>query len=97
MILNEFIKKYITANSIVRLVTRTDGGYSPISKGNDWTDVSMEWEILKDIGIYKGMGKREVLGTVSFDDHRVNSSAINIVIESDVEFRDRMIGGIICG
>lgn len=96
MLLNEFINRYIPANSIIRLVTKVDGGYSPISKGSNWNDVSMEWEILKDYGIYKGMGKREVLGIVSIDLSGVNTSAINIVIESDVEFRDRMIR-IICG
>lgn len=92
--LNEFIKTFISPNSMVRLITKEEDGYLP--RIGSWDMVSMQWEILKDIGIYKGFGNRKVLGVVSISQHdTLNSSAINIIIESDNQFRDRMIGGII--
>lgn len=79
MKLKKFIKKYIDHNSLVRLLYENEGGHEIVC--DDWDDVSMEHEILKNKGIYKKYIKHKVIGITSILVSGKYSESINIVIE----------------
>lgn len=96
MTLRDFISEYINHNSTVRLLTRVGVDHETVSKADQpWDKVSMAWEITRDTGIYRGLGNREVIGIVSIMTKGFNQDAINIVIESESEHRERQISKII--
>ena len=79
MKLGEFIKNFITPNSLIRLVYKNKSDYEIVL--NTWDDVSMEWEILKGKGENRHYIDNEVIGITCISGMRRNSDAINIVIE----------------
>ena len=84
MKLKEFIEKFVEPNTLIRLWYPIEHGHQMITKG--YNDVSMEWEILKGIGIYKDYSDHIIKGVtdilISEGNYR---EAINIVIERKEE------------
>lgn len=60
MKLKDFVSEFIEPNSVIRLWKTTKGGHDLIAKNDD--DVSMNWEITDEIGIYKDYVNNEVKG-----------------------------------
>ncbi len=79
MLLKEFIEKFISKNSLVRLVYPHQGGHKIVL--DVWDDVSMEWEILKGKGKNRHYINNNVLGIASIGMNCNYREAINIVIE----------------
>lgn len=86
MKLGEFIKNF-SHNNLIRLLYKIDGGYNIVLKS--WDDVSMDWEINKNIGINRYYINNEVIGIVGISGLNKYSEAINIVIEKNVNFIDK--------
>lgn len=80
MILTDFIEQFIQPNSLIRLVYKIRGGCHEVVL-NNWDDVSMEWEILKNKGKYKEYIDCEVIGITSILVGGPYSEAINICIK----------------
>lgn len=81
MILKEFIKKFVEPNTLIRLVYKQESGHRTVL--NSWDDVSMEWEILKERGIYTDYVNREVIGITDILVNGHYKEAINISIKDD--------------
>lgn len=79
MKLGEFIEKFIEHNSLIRLLIKTKNGYKVLY--DDWDKVSMEWEVLKQQGIYRHFINNNVIGIASILVSGPYPEAINIVIE----------------
>jgi hypothetical protein len=80
MTLKEFIKEYIGHNSMVRLLYKEDSGGHRIIL-NDWDEVSMDWEVLKGVGVYAPYINHKVKYITSILVGGPYPEAINIVIE----------------
>jgi len=81
MKLGEFIKNF-SHNNVIRLVFKNEGGHEVVL--DNWNDVSMDWQVNKQQGIFRHYIDNEVLGltNISFTSVGVNHpEAINIVIE----------------
>ena len=82
MKLGEFIKQF-SHNNIVRLVYKNKGGHRVVL--DDWSDVSMDHEILNGKGKNRHYIDNEVLGLAGIhfppDQGHHYPEAINIVIE----------------
>lgn len=79
MKLGEFIKNF-SHNNMIRLHYKMVGGYKSVHESQD--DVSMDWEIVKGLGINRHYINNEVVGLVGIlytSGHYTD--AINIVIE----------------
>ena len=82
MKLGEFIENF-SHNNVIRLVYKNIGVHKLVL--DTWNDVSMDWEVNKQLGKFRHYINNEVLGlaTISFASssniHHVD--AINIVIE----------------
>lgn len=79
MTLKEFIEKFVESNSLIRLLYKTTSGHEIVL--NDWNQVSMEWEILKNEGKYKDYVNANVISITDILVPGPYSEAINIVIE----------------
>lgn len=81
MKLGEFIEKF-SNNNMIRLHYKDVGGY--ILVANDWNDVSMDWEVNKQVGCFRHYINNEVIKLISIlitgKGHHY-PEAINIVIE----------------
>lgn len=85
MKLGEFIKNF-SHNNVIRLLYKCEGGHEIVS--NTWNDVSMDWEVNEQKGIFRHFINNEVKGlkTISFNiSHYAkgirHAEALNIVIE----------------
>lgn len=82
MKLGEFINNF-SHNNVIRLVYNHEGGHEVVL--NDWNDVSMDWEVNKQVGKFRHFINNKVLGiaTISFGHSSGihHSEALNIVIE----------------
>lgn len=78
MKLGEFIKKFIKRNSLIRLIHKSDIGFTCVQE--NWSTVSMEWEILKAKGVNRHFIDNEVIGIISIDTRGSYPEAINIQI-----------------
>jgi hypothetical protein len=79
MKLGEFIKNFIQANSLIRLVHPHKSGHKIIHQS--WEDISMEWEVLKAKGKNRHYINNEVLGIASIATGGHYPETINIVIQ----------------
>jgi hypothetical protein len=79
MTLQEFVKDYVEANSLVRVLYKEKGGHRIIL--NDWNDVDMDYQIVKGRGKYAAYINHKVIGIASISVRGHYSEAINIVIE----------------
>jgi len=79
MIVGEFVEKYIEHNSLIRLVYKKRSGHRLVL--NDWNDVSMEHELLKEKGKFKDYFNNEVIGIASILVRGCYTEAINISIK----------------
>ena len=87
MLLEEFINNFIRPNSLVRLVYEEKKGHIPVFK--NWEDVCMEWELLKNEGIYRNFNNNEVIGITDILVRSSNySEAINIIIKPIDNIKD---------
>ena len=95
MKLGEFIKNF-SHNNIIRLVYKNEGGHQVVL--NDWNDVSMDWEVNEQKGIFRHYVNNEVLGltTICFmkGDGIQHIEALNIVIEKldEQPYLDEIVG-----
>lgn len=80
MKLGEFIKQF-SHNNLIRLWYKHEGGYKAVSDHSN--DVSMDWEVNKQVGRFRHYINNEVLGLVGicFSNEIKHHDAINIVIE----------------
>lgn len=82
MKLGEFIKKF-SHNNVIRLLYQNKLAYEVVL--NDWNDVSMDWEVNKQQGIFRHFIDNKVLGlaTISFSmgEKIHHADVLNIVIE----------------
>lgn len=79
MKLGEFLDNF-SHNNLIRLHHKTNEGHVCI--GEDFNDVSMDWEVNKAQGVFRHYVNNEVLGLVAI--YQMSGSypeAINIVIE----------------
>jgi hypothetical protein len=79
MTLQEFVKDYVEANSLVRVLYKEKGGHRIVL--NDWNDVDMDHQIVKGVGKYAAYINHKVIGIASISVRGHYSEAINIVIE----------------
>jgi hypothetical protein len=79
MTLQEFVKYYVEANSLVRVLYKEKGGHRIVL--NDWNDVDMDHQIVKGVGKYAAYINHKVLGVTSIVVRGPYSESINIVIE----------------
>jgi len=79
MTLQEFVKDYVEANSLVRVLYKEKGGHRIVL--NDWNDVDMDHQIIKGKGKYAAYINHKVIGIASISVRGHYSEAINIVIE----------------
>lgn len=79
MKLGEFIKEFIQKNSLIRLLHRYESGHKTVHQS--WDDISMEWHVLKAIGINRHYIGNEVLYIASIATGGHYPETINIVIE----------------
>lgn len=78
MTLEDFIKKFVCKNSLVRLWIKTKSGYKMICNGDN--SVCMEWKLLKG-GVWQSEYKDcEVIGVKDMFVDDYYGEAINIVI-----------------
>lgn len=80
--LKEFVETHILPNTLIRLwYQMDDGGFESVIEDFN-KEVSMEWELLKEKGIYKDFINSKVLGVKDiFIREGHYSEAINIVIK----------------
>jgi len=78
MKLGEFIKQF-SHNNIVRLVYDFEGGSEIVAE--DWNTVSMDHEIVRQVGVFRHYIDNEVLGLTSILVKGQYPEAINIRIE----------------
>ena len=78
MKLGEFIETFIEPNCIIRLLYKDNGGHKVVRDSFD--DVCMEWEVLKQRGIFRHFINNEVIGITSIYSNEYRE-AINITIE----------------
>ena len=82
MKLGEFIKNF-SHNNLIRLHFKIKGGQELVLEG--WNDVSMDWEVNNQQGVFRHYINNEVLGLVgiSFGGSKGMhySEALNIIIE----------------
>lgn len=79
MKLGEFIENF-SHNNIIRLIYKHEGGHKTVL--DDWSFVSMDWEVNKGIGCFKDYINSNVLGIVGIIGTGIEDS-INIVIENE--------------
>ena len=79
MILKDFITQYVEHNSLVRLVYKMGSGHKTVL--NDWSEVSMDWEITKEKGKYAPYVNHEVICIASIFTPNSYPDAINLVIK----------------
>lgn len=75
MKLGEFIKQF-SHNNIIRLHYKCKDGHELVSD-----DVSMDWEINKQRGVYRHYINNKVLGLLTISGYTQYSEALNIEIE----------------
>ena len=81
MILKDFVKNFIRPNTLIRLLYYYKDGDHKIVL-NDWDDISLEWEIVKEKGHYKNYVNNEVIGITDLYIVKGHyKEAINILIE----------------
>lgn len=81
MKLGEFIKNF-SHNNVIRLLYKCEGGHEIVS--NTWNDVSMDWEVNKQKGIFRHFINNEVIGLKTISTHYAgirDADILNIVIE----------------
>ena len=81
MKLGEFIKNF-SHNNVIRLLYECEGGHEIVS--NTWNDVSMDWEVNKQKGIFRHFINNEVKGLKTISTHYAgirDGDILNIVIE----------------
>lgn len=79
MTLQEFVKDYVEANSLVRVLYKEKGGHRIVL--NDWDDVDMDHQIVKGKGKYAPYVNHKVIGIASISVRGPYSEAVNVVIE----------------
>jgi hypothetical protein len=80
MKLGEFLETF-SHNNLIRLVYKEKGGHRLVL--DDWDDVSMDWEVIKERGKNRHYINNEVTGLVSiFSTGGHYPEAINIEIEN---------------
>jgi hypothetical protein len=85
MKLGEFIQNF-SHNNMIRLHYPIKGGQELVNP--DWDEVSMDWEVSKQQGIYRHYINNEIVGLVGiyFGGHKGKyNEAINIIIERKEE------------
>jgi hypothetical protein len=82
MKLGEFIKQF-SHNNLIRLHYKIKGGHQIILE--DWNDVSMDWEVNKQQGVFRHYIDNKVLEVIGINfggaKEQYFTEAINIVIE----------------
>jgi hypothetical protein len=82
MKLKEFIKNF-SHNNLIRLHYNTKGGQELVLQ--DWNDVSMDWEVNKQQGLFRNYIDNEVLGLVGINFGGSKGmhypEALNVIIE----------------
>jgi len=78
MNLKDFVGEYVHCNAVVRLVYREGGGHKVVA--DNWSAVSMAWEIVKGEGVFKDYCDRRVLWITDIFSPQY-PEAINVVIE----------------
>jgi hypothetical protein len=95
MTLQEFVKDYVEANSLVRVLYKEKSGHRIVL--NDWNDVDMDHQIVKGKGKYAAYINHKVIGIASISVRGHYSEAINIVIEEIplAELRDNKLKSLL--
>lgn len=79
MNLNDFIKKFICKNTLVRLWKPIVGGHEMIAKDDNC--VCMEWQLLNDSVWQSEYGDYQVIGVTDIVVDDFYKEAVNIVID----------------
>jgi len=95
MTLQEFVKDYVEANSLVRVLYKEKGGHRIVL--NDWNDVDMDHQIVKGVGKYAAYINHKVIGVASILVSGPYPESINIVIEEIplAELRDNKLKSLL--
>lgn len=79
MKLIDFVREYIEHNSIIRVVYKQPGGHKTALK--NWSEVSMDHELLKMKGKFAKFTNHEVIGVASILVAGNYGDAVNIVVK----------------